>query len=70
MRYKAEARVSVTSRTVVVVNVKKIVGVLAVALLLWFVFTQPDNAAGSMQNIGTTLRDGADSVIRFFTQLV
>ncbi|HYH31247.1 MAG TPA: hypothetical protein VD903_12740 [Pseudonocardia sp.] len=51
-------------------NVKKIVGVLAVALLLWFVFTQPDNAAGSMQNIGTTLRDGADSVIRFFTQLV
>jgi len=70
VRYKAEARVSVTSRTVVVVNVKKIVGVLAVALLLWFVFTQPDNAAGSMQNIGTTLRDGADSVIRFFTQLV
>jgi hypothetical protein len=70
VRYKAEARVSVTSRTVVVVNVKKIVGVLAVALLLWFIFTQPDNAAGSMQNIGTTLRDGADSVIRFFTQLV
>jgi hypothetical protein len=55
---------------VVVVNVKKIVGVLAVALLLWFVFTQPDSAAGSMQSIGTTLRDGADSVIRFFTQLV
>ncbi|MHA6629263.1 hypothetical protein ACU61A_27835 [Pseudonocardia sichuanensis] len=51
-------------------NVKKIVGVLAIALLLWFVFTQPDSAAGSMQSIGTTLRNGADSVIRFFTQLV
>ena len=51
-------------------NVKKIVGVLAIALVLWFVFTEPDGAAGSMQSIGTTLRNGADSVIRFFTQLV
>jgi hypothetical protein len=54
----------------VVVNVKKIVGLLAIALLLFFVFTQPDTAAGSVQNIGTTLRDGAESVIRFVTQLV
>jgi hypothetical protein len=54
----------------VVVNVKKIVGLLAIALLLFFVFTQPDSAAGSLQSIGTTLRDGAESVIRFFTQLV
>jgi hypothetical protein len=60
----------VTSRTVVVVNVKKIVGLLAIALLLFFVFTQPDSAAGSVTSIGTTLRDGAESVIRFFTQLV
>ncbi len=64
------ARVSVQSRTVVVVNVKKIVGLLAIALLLFFVFTQPDNAAGSVTSIGTTLRDGAESVIRFVTQLV
>jgi hypothetical protein len=61
---------SVQSRTVVVVNVKKIVGLLAIALLLFFVFTQPDNAAGSVTSIGTTLRDGAESVIRFVTQLV
>jgi hypothetical protein len=54
----------------VVVNVKKIVGLIAIALLLFFVFTQPDSAAGSLQSIGTTLRDGAESVIRFFTQLV
>ncbi len=62
--------VSVTSRTVVVVNVKKIVGLLAIALLLFFVFTQPDDAAGSVQNIGTTLRDGAESVITFVTEIV
>jgi hypothetical protein len=61
--------VSVTSRTVVVVNVKKIVGLLAIALLLFFVFTQPDSAAGSVQSVGTTLRDGAESVIRFVTEL-
>jgi hypothetical protein len=54
----------------VVVNVRKILGLIAIALLLFFVFTQPDSAAGSLQNIGTTLRDGAESVIRFFTQLV
>lgn len=54
----------------VVVNVKKIVGLLAIALLLFFVFTQPDNAAGSVTSIGATLRDGAESVIRFVTQLV
>lgn len=70
MRYKTSAVVSIQSRTVVVVNVKKIVGLLAIALLLFFVFTQPDSAAGSVTSIGTTLRDGAESVIRFVTQLV
>jgi hypothetical protein len=61
--------VSLQCGTVVVVNVKKVVGLLAIALLLFFVFTQPDNAAGSVSSIGTTLRDGAESVIRFVTQL-
>lgn len=54
----------------VVVNIRRIVGLIAIALLLFFVFTQPDSAAGSLQNIGSTLQDGAESVIRFFTQLV
>ena len=69
MRYKSSAGLRPV-RTVVVVNVKKIVGLLAIALLLFFVFTQPDNAAGSVTSVGTTLRDGAESVIRFVTQLV
>jgi hypothetical protein len=53
-----------------VVNVKKLVGFLAIALLVFYVFTQPDSAAGNIQSIGTTLRNGAESVIRFLNQLV
>jgi hypothetical protein len=61
---------SVSVGTVVVVNVKKIVGLLAIALLLFWVFTQPDTAAGSVQNVGTTLEQGAQSVITFVTQIL
>jgi hypothetical protein len=57
-------------RTVVVVNVKKIVGLLVVALLIYFVVVQPDSAATSLQNIGSILKNAADSVTRFFTRLV
>ncbi len=63
-------KVPPSARTVVVVNVKKIIGLLAIALLIFFVVTQPDGAANSMQNIVGTLRDAADSVTRFFTRLV
>jgi hypothetical protein len=62
--------VSPYARTVGVVNVKKLVGFLAIALLVFYVFTQPDTAAGNIQSIGTTLRNGAESVIRFLNQLV
>ena len=58
------------ARTVGVVNLKKIVGFLAIALVVFYIFTQPDSAAGSIESIGTTLRNGAESVIRFFNQLV
>ncbi|NMH79380.1 hypothetical protein [Pseudonocardia xinjiangensis] len=53
-----------------VVNLKKIVGFLAIALVVFYIFTQPDSAAGSIESIGATLRNGAESVIRFFNQLV
>jgi hypothetical protein len=59
-----------TGRTVVAVNVKKIVGLLALALLIFFVITQPSDAAGSLQNIATTLRGWAESMTTFFTELV
>lgn len=51
-------------------NVKKIVGLLAIALLIFYVVTQPDGAANSVQNIGGLLRDAAVSITSFFTQLV
>jgi hypothetical protein len=52
------------------VNVKKIVGLLVIALLVYFVVVQPDAAASSLQNIGSILKNAADSVTRFFTRLV
>lgn len=51
-------------------NLRRIVGFLAIALIIWFVVTQPDGAANTLQNIGAILRDAADSVTRFFSQLL
>jgi hypothetical protein len=56
--------------TVVRVNVRKIVGLLALALLIFFVVTQPGSAADSVQNIGGILTDAANSLVTFFTELV
>jgi hypothetical protein len=58
------------ARTVGVVNLKKIVGFLVIALVVFYIFTQPNSAATSLESIGTTLRNGAESVIEFFNQLV
>jgi uncharacterized membrane protein len=55
---------------VVSVSVKRIVGLLAIALLIFFVITQPGAAATSVQNVGDTLRDAATSITTFFTALV
>jgi hypothetical protein len=55
---------------VVVVNIRKILGLLALALLVFFVITQPAGAADSVQNLGGTLRSWAESVTLFFDQLV
>ena len=52
------------------VNVKRIVGLLVLALLVFFVITQPDAAANALNNILLTLRDAASSITRFFTRVV
>jgi hypothetical protein len=52
------------------VHVKRIVGLLVIALLVFWVFVSPDSAADTVQDIGSLLREGAESVITFFTQLV
>ena len=41
-----------------------------IALLIFFVITQPAAAASVLQSIGTTLRNAGKSVTTFFTQLV
>jgi hypothetical protein len=58
------------NETVVRVNVKKIVGLLAIALLIFFVITNPTGAAGSLQSVGATLQGWAESITTFFTSLV
>jgi hypothetical protein len=52
------------------VYVKRIVGLLVIALLVFWVFIDPDSAADTVQDIGSLLREGAESVITFFTELV
>ncbi|WP_246170152.1 hypothetical protein [Pseudonocardia hierapolitana] len=49
---------------------KRIVGLLVIALLVFWVFVDPDSAADTVQDIGALLREGAESVITFFTSLV
>lgn len=51
-------------------NVRRIVGLLVIALLIFFVITQPDAAATSVTNIAAVLRNAAESVTRFFTRVV
>jgi hypothetical protein len=52
------------------VHVKRIIGLLVIALLVFWVFISPDSAAGTVRDIAALLREGAESIIRFFTQLV
>jgi hypothetical protein len=52
------------------VHVRRIIGLLVIALLVFWVFVSPDSAAGTVRDIGSLLRQGAESIIRFFTQVV
>ena len=47
----------------------RLVGLVVIALLVFWVLAQPDSAAGTVQTVGSTLRGGAENVIRFVTQL-
>jgi hypothetical protein len=44
---------------------KKVLMLVGVALILFYVISQPDNAANAVQNILAWLRDGAEGIIRF-----
>lgn len=44
--------------------------VLAVLLVVYFIVTSPDTAAGTAQDAGSTLRELADNAVTFFRELV
>ena len=51
-------------------NLRRVVGFLVLALVIFFIITQPESAADSVRSIGATLRNAADSITTFFTELV
>jgi hypothetical protein len=55
---------------VVLVNVQKLLGLIVIALLLFFVFTRPATAGGMVTDGLSLLRDGADRVVTFITTVV
>ena len=50
-------------------NVKKIVGILAIALVIFFVISNPPGAAGFLGGIVDFLRTSATAIISFFTSV-
>ena len=50
-------------------NVKKVVGILAVALLAYFIIAQPANASDTASSLTNTIQTAADNVLQFFTNL-
>lgn len=51
-------------------NLKKLLGVAAILLLIWFVVQQPTAAANSVESVSGTLERWAGNVTSFFTQVV
>ncbi|MBP2324148.1 preprotein translocase subunit YajC [Kibdelosporangium banguiense] len=50
-------------------NVKKIVLLAVVALLLFYLITQPQQSANAVQGLLGALRDGAEAIITFVKSL-
>jgi hypothetical protein len=51
------------------VNAKKIAGLVGVALVIFFVISQPANSAGLVTSIVHWLRTSAESVIAFVSTI-
>lgn len=50
-------------------NAKKLAGLVGIALVLFFVIAQPNNAANLVGNILAFLRDSAEAVITFVSNV-
>ncbi|TNC23240.1 hypothetical protein FG385_22740 [Amycolatopsis alkalitolerans] len=53
----------------IVVNAKKLAGLVGIALVLFFVIAQPGQAANLVGNILTFLRTSAEAVITFVSNV-
>ncbi|MTD55057.1 hypothetical protein GKO32_13865 [Amycolatopsis sp. RM579] len=53
----------------IVVNAKKIAGLVGIALVLFFVIAQPGQAANLVGNIVAFLRSSAEAVITFVSNV-
>lgn len=51
-------------------NLKRLVGILALLFLVFWVITSPTSAADTLKNIGDILAMAANSIVEFFTQLI
>jgi hypothetical protein len=49
---------------------KRILGILAVLLVLYFVISQPVTAANAAENLGSALATAADSLVTFTNSLL
>jgi hypothetical protein len=55
---------------VVVVKVRRVVGFLFLALIVWLILTQPTVAAGILSSIAAILKTAATNIVRFFNELL
>jgi len=69
LRYNEPCLVVPNARTVVWMNVRKILGMLAAVLLVVFVISQPGRAAMSVRSLGNSLAGAGQSMIDFVTQV-
>jgi len=51
------------------VNTKKVITILGIALVLFFVIAKPNEAAGLVGNVIGWLRDSAEAVITFVSNV-
>lgn len=52
------------------VKVRRIVGFLFLALIVWLIITQPDVAAGILRSIAAILKTAATNIVHFFDKLL
>ena len=71
MRYKSRVKgPSPGAERWLSVNLRRIVGLLLVAFLIFFILTQPDAAANVLSSLAATLRGWAENLGHFVSKTV